>query len=196
MTAAPLLAYQKTLHFKPNHSDYSEPVIFNPFNQQVLDYINEMRQNPAAFYKKYIPDYIKEKKSRFTSSYTHSLRKEMLAANPLPAFEASEDLEKTALLQLEYLSKFGGRKLTHEQGKINFSERMKRAGLHCLAENLYTADRPDALSVVIDLLIDQNVPSLGHRKNLLNPMYAFIGIVNGTPKNGRTIIVMDFGCKN
>ncbi|MGH2642952.1 MAG: CAP domain-containing protein [Chitinophagaceae bacterium] len=167
----------------------------NRFDNAILDYINEMRADPKAFYKKYVEEYIREKKSRrFTYNYTHSLRKDMLHAEPLPLFQRNSTLRKTATFQLDYLAQYKGTRLTHEQGNIGFEQRMERAGLHCLAENLYAADDPKALDVVLDLLIDQGVPSFGHRKNLMNPMYTHIGIVSETPRGGRMIVVMDFGC--
>lgn len=167
----------------------------NRLDREVVQYVNEMRHDPKAFYQKYIPDYIKRHPGRFTAQYTHSLKKTMYSSGPLPLFEPSAALESCASRQYKYLARFKGRQLTHEQGSISFAERMKQAGLHCLAENLYDADSPKAIEVVIDLLIDQHIPSLGHRKNLMNPVYTHIGVISGTPAGGRTIVVMDFGCK-
>jgi hypothetical protein len=164
------------------------------FNASVLTCINEMRSDPGKFYHKYVVPYIRQKGSRFTPQYTRSLEEAMLSSPSLPLFTSSPVLEHTADLQAGYLARFKGRRLTHDQGSTDFAERMKKAGLHCLAENLYTDDDPDPLEVVLDLLIDQNIPSFGHRKNLMNPVYTQIGIVNTTPKGGRTIVVMDFGC--
>jgi uncharacterized protein YkwD len=163
-------------------------------DKAVHSYINEMRENPKAYYHKYVENYIRQKSGRFTAKYTHSLKKAMLHAPSLPPFENNAVLVRAASLQLNYLGDNGGR-LTHSQGNIGFAERMKRAGLHCLAENLYAAHDPKALEVVLDLMIDQNIPSFGHRKNLLNPMYTQIGIVSKTISGGKTIVVMDFGCK-
>jgi uncharacterized protein YkwD len=171
------------------------PISDNRFNKKILEYINEMRRDPKSFYDKYLEDYIRQKKSRFTDKYIRSLKKTMYESPSLPLFETNSQLEKTALLQMNYLARYGGNKLTHEQGSISFADRMKNAGLHCLAENLYATDNPDALEVVLDLLIDQNVPSLGHRHNLMNPVYTRIGLVNKTFPEGRTLVVMDFGCK-
>lgn len=165
------------------------------FDQDILNYINEMRTDPKAFYQKYIKSYIKEKSSRFTAEYTHSLRRDMFNSPALPAFSSNSILRETATSQLNFLAQYKGRFLTHEQGNLDFAARMQQAGLHCLAENLYAADDPSALDVVLDLLIDQGVPSLGHRKNLMNPVYTHIGIVSETPAGGRMIVVMDFGCK-
>jgi hypothetical protein len=164
------------------------------FEQKVLDYINEMRRDPKRFYKQYVKDYIRENESRFTSYYTHSLKNDLYQSPSLPPFKTSSALEKTASRQLRYLIRLGGTTLTHNRGRTSFGDRMREAGLHCFAENLYRAVNPDPLEVVLDLLIDQGVSSLGHRKNMLNPAYTSIGIQNDVASNDYNIIVMDFGC--
>lgn len=194
MTRGTLLAYQSPGDVYSFSDLYAEDET-NRFDRSILDYINEMRADPRAFYQKYVEEYIREKSRRFTARYTRSLKKDMLRSPALPLFESNSVLRKTATLQLNYLAPYKGRMLTHEQGNISFAERMNRAKLHCLAENIYTADDPKALEVVLDLLIDEGVPSFGHRKNLMNPMYTHIGIVSGTPSGGRMIVVMDFGCR-
>lgn len=165
------------------------------FDKHVLDYINEMRQDPGAFYHNYVKDYIRKNQSRFTNYYTHSVKKDLEKANPLPLFIHNPVLVKAASQQLDYLVGLGGNRLTHVQGKISFADRMKETGLHCFAENLYRATDADALQVVLDLLIDQGITSLGHRKNLLNPTYTQIGIQSKVAANGYNIVVMDFGCE-
>lgn len=164
------------------------------FERMILDCINEMRRDPRRFYDKYLPDYIREKSGRFTASYTRSLKKDMYQAGSLTPFVRDPALEKCAALQFSYLARYKGKVLSHDQGSVDFGERMKRAGLHCLAENLYAAEDPDPVAVVLDLLIDQGVSSLGHRRNLLSPQFTHIGLASGTPRGGRSLIVMDFGC--
>jgi hypothetical protein len=181
----------------PASGQMPAPVAEQSLDGRILECINEMRGNPAAFYHQYVQPYIRENQHRFTPRYTESLRKALLRSSPLPLFSTQNALRQSARLQADYIASEGGQ-LTHSQGNIGFAERMRRAGLHCLAENLYAAHEPDARQVVIDLLIDQNIPSLGHRKNLLNPAYGFIGIVHKdiSARGGKTIVVMDFGCKN
>lgn len=197
MAQAELVAYQPVgnIDAVAYDSPYDDEDESNRFDRAILDYINEMRSDPKAFYEKYVEAYIREKSARFTARYTRSLKKDMFRSPALPLFKPETVLRKTAGLQLDYLAQYKGRMLTHEQGNIGFAERMNRAGLHCLAENLYAADHPKALDVVLDLLIDEGVPSLGHRKNLMSPVYTHIGIVSETPPGGRMIVVMDFGCK-
>ncbi|HLR37150.1 MAG TPA: hypothetical protein VK084_03810 [Chitinophagaceae bacterium] len=166
------------------------------YEKQVLYYINKVRQNPKRFYNQYVENYIKENSDDFTSYYTKSLRKRLLNQQPLPPFQKSNTLQSITLKQLHYLThKLKGRKLTHKQGSISFSERIKGSNLHRFAENLYRATKNSALEVVLDLLIDQNVRSLGHRKNILNKNYKLINIQSAKASNGYIVTVMDFGSK-
>lgn len=192
-----LLAFSQGKSYQTSSGEeyLSDDEVSNRFDKNVLNYVNEMRADPRAFYQKYLVSYIREKSYRFTAQYTHSLRREMFRSSALPAFSSDKVLKRTATAQLDFLAQYKGRLLTHDQGNIGFAARMERAGLHCLAENLYTADDPSALNVVLDLLIDQGIPDFGHRKNLMNPVYTHIGIVSETPAGGRMIVVMDFGCK-
>jgi uncharacterized protein YkwD len=175
------------------HTDYS-PDPREEFSKQVLDYINEMRQNPADFYHRYVRAYVRQHADRFTDYYTQSLKKDLLGSPSLPVFHPDPTLKQCAWRQTKYLAGLGGRTLTHDQGNKSFAVRMKEAGLHCLAENLYTAQKLTPLQVVLDLLIDQRISSFGHRKNLMNPQYDRIGIVSKTTPSGYTLVVMDFGC--
>lgn len=63
-----------------------------------------------------------------------------------------------------------------------------------LAENC-SYGYQDAVSIVGQLLLDENVPSLGHRKSILNPKLEFIG-VSIQPHTGYNYnCVMDFCAK-
>jgi uncharacterized protein YkwD len=50
----------------------------------------------------------------------------------------------------------------------------------------------DARKIVIDLVVDDSVASRGHRANLLNGKYKYIGVAVGTHKKYRHMSVMDF----
>ncbi len=162
--------------------------------QQILDYINEMREDPAGFYSKYLKEYIRQGSRRFTRYYTVSLEKDMRRAGNLPPFKVSNTMIKTASYQAKYLKHLGGHTLTHDAAGLSFEQRMQQAGVGCAGENLYTGENRTALQVVMDLLIDQGVSSLGHRKNLLNPQYKSIGVVVAGYSRGGNIVVMDFSC--
>ncbi len=165
------------------------------YTSEILSYLNELRRDPPSFYHKYVKDYVKQKSRRFTSYYTVSLRKTLLQQAPLPPFKSTEILKSLASKQLDYLTKtVKGKYLTHDQGSLSFSERIKGTSLHCFAENLYRSQKSTPLEVVLDLLIDQGVSSLGHRKNILSPAYNSIGIESAIASNGYRVTVMDFSC--
>lgn len=161
---------------------------------QILSYINEMRQNPRQFYKKHLQDYIRQNKDRFTAYYINSLEKDMNSTAPLALFTIQSVLTTTASSQAKYLAPYRGKKLDHDRPGLSFEQRLQKAGINCGAENLYTGINRTALQVVMDLLIDQHVQSLGHRRNLLSPSYHSIGIAVETFSGGGQVVVMDFGC--
>jgi hypothetical protein len=60
-----------------------------------------------------------------------------------------------------------------------------------MGENLeFGGDTPR--ESVINLLIDDGVPSRGHRTNLVNPQFLKVGIATGPHTKFRTCCVMDF----
>lgn len=173
------------------------PFSAEQYEQAILSYLNELRKDPPSFYRKYVRDYVEKKADRFTPYYTASLKKTLLQQAPLPPFQADPLLQKLAGKQLDYLvHTLKGKRLTHEQGNVSFAERIKGTSLRCFAENLYRFPKASPLDVVLDLLIDQGVSSLGHRKNMLNPRYTLIGIQTAVAPNSYKVTVMDFGCKN
>jgi len=50
----------------------------------------------------------------------------------------------------------------------------------------------DARGVIVHLLIDDNVPDRGHRKNLIDPTFRQVGVACGHHKIYRVVCVMDF----
>ncbi|MBQ2096650.1 MAG: hypothetical protein II480_00625, partial [Bacteroidales bacterium] len=52
-----------------------------------------------------------------------------------------------------------------------------------------------AIGVVMQLLVDDGLSSLGHRKNILGTKYVAIGVKTTTHRQWRTVTVQDFGDK-
>jgi uncharacterized protein YkwD len=46
--------------------------------------------------------------------------------------------------------------------------------------------------IVIGLLVDDGVPSRGHRANIMDPAYSVVGVAIGPHKTIRTMCTMDF----
>ncbi|HVB03381.1 MAG TPA: CAP domain-containing protein [Chitinophagaceae bacterium] len=162
---------------------------------QVFKYINQLRQDPRRFFNQFIIPYA-DSDRRIDRSYIRSLRAIVNQLNTLPPLTVSQTMEKTARFMSRDLARFNGRKLSHtSSGGLTFEERMKNAGVDCAGENLYSGIDRTPLQMVMDLLIDWRVPSLGHRKNLLNPRYTSIGIAIGRFGQGGEILVTDFSCR-
>jgi uncharacterized protein YkwD len=60
-----------------------------------------------------------------------------------------------------------------------------------LAENC-SFGKSTAKDIVLQLLIDEGVASLGHRKNIMNERYTRLGVAFGAHKKYRNCTVMDF----
>ncbi|MCL6524437.1 MAG: CAP domain-containing protein [Thermoflavifilum sp.] len=163
----------------------------------ILEVINRMRSHPAAFYTQVIEPYVRQKPTaiHFTHSYVHSLRKEMLALSALPPLVENDTLQQTALELARDIVEHQGGRLSHNTSQgLDFAQRFQQAGIGCGAENLYTGTHRTAEDVVADWLIDQGVPSLGHRKNLLHSSYTRAGLVVLTNPKGQIWVVLDLGC--
>jgi uncharacterized protein YkwD len=74
-------------------------------------------------------------------------------------------------------------------------DRLKTAGIkYCGGENVSLGDTDPILSLVL-LYIDYGLPTLGHRKALLNSTYTETGIGVANYGTGKTLfIVQDFSC--
>jgi uncharacterized protein YkwD len=66
-----------------------------------------------------------------------------------------------------------------------------------MAENIsYGGDAgPDASAIVIRFLIDDGIPSRGHRLNLLNPSFTHCGIATASHPSYRHVCVIDFAAR-
>jgi uncharacterized protein YkwD len=61
----------------------------------------------------------------------------------------------------------------------------------CTSENI-SYGCPDAAQIVMALLIDDDVPDRGHRRNMLDPCIRLAGVSFGTHPEYETMCVMDF----
>ena len=74
-----------------------------------------------------------------------------------------------------------------------FIQRIKKFKIpyYCCAENIDYGQN-SAREIVVSLLVDDGVPSRGHRTNILNNFYNKIGVYYGTHKKYGYMCVMDF----
>lgn len=169
--------------------------LLNKEEQEVLLYVNLLRADPQAFYTKYIIPYFDNSPFKITAFYRNSLKSDINAAKDLQAYNISPQMQVIAQRHAKDLVDNNNHQLSHNSTNgQSFSQRMAQAHVSCAGENLYNGENRSALQMVMDLLIDQGVQSLGHRKALLSPNYNYIGIaIEHYPGDGR-LMVQDFSC--
>ena len=149
---------------------------------QIIQHLNEARTNPSGFARKHL--------RTKSSEAAIECFEEMTNTKPMQALTPSKGLYKSALSWARKAGKTGA------TGHKNTKRIWKYGGTGQIAENCAYGVY-DPLRIVIELLIDEEVPDRGHRKNILDPEFACVGVSNMPHKSYRTNSVHDFseGCK-
>ena len=151
-------------------------------------YCNLARLDGQRFAKTYAQPFLQQ-----NSTFVSSLRTELSKTRNLPLLYPDPILSKTALSHATDLGEKG--LMGHDSSNgDSFATRIRRAYKgNKIAENCAYSSENDALSFVMQLLVDDGVQSLGHRKNILNKDYNAMGVsVHRHTKYGFTL-VQDFG---
>lgn len=176
--------------------DNSQPG-YNRLSKAGKDFLywtNYSRVNPRRFWDSVVAP-ILVVYPNLKSSYSESLKSDLYSSQPLEKFKLNPILIGTAQA---HANDIGLKKAkpghTSTDGRT-FSDRLKAAGIKtCAGENISVGNVDPILSLVL-LYIDYGIPTLGHRKSLLNPTYIETGI--GVAPYGDTdnlFIVEDFSC--
>lgn len=143
--------------------------------KKVIFYINLARINGRLFAETYLKDYMDDVKIP-KNKYYKSLVKTLKEQPRLPILTTDVDLFNEAVKHAKEMGK-SGRK-GHRSGDFeSFGERM--APLQKKFKKVKESNQygfPDALSIVVDLLIDDEQESLRHRKMLLDADLFYIGV--------------------
>ena len=152
--------------------------------------------------KKYLLTYFKDynntpynEMSASDNSYMVSLKADLDKVKNLPMLMPDEGLSKAA----KYHAKDSGKNGLIGHTSSNGNTMAKRLpkyvkGWNRLAENC-SYGYADAASIVGQLLLDDNVPSLGHRKSILDTRLEYIGVSIAPHTKYRSNCVMDFCAK-
>jgi uncharacterized protein YkwD len=159
--------------------------------EEVLKILNAVRTDPQGFIKTQLAPYLKENNltnNRYAKSLVSDLKKTK-KMNSLKMSTALSEVAKMHALDMGSLGKIG-----HSSSDgTSFADRVRteaKAG-GMIAENCdYGHD--SAIEIVMALLIDDGIESLGHRKNILEPKYQWVGIAIEDHKTYRVNTVMDF----
>jgi hypothetical protein len=116
----------------------------------------------------------------------------MRLAAPVPELELSEELCKAAQ---EHVADMGPKGLTGHTGSDG-STTWDRVARHCewrraCAENIDYMST-SAPEIVLSMLVDDDVPSRGHRKTILKSDFTKVGIAYGPHKDFGTLCVLVF----
>jgi hypothetical protein len=141
----------------------------------VVFYVNLVRVNPKLFKQTYLKTYLDTAPIKKTK-YLESLLKELEYMQPIEVLEPQFDLYELAkkhATEMGAQGKTGHISLNGESYEMrakDLSKRYQKALENC--QYGYS----DALSVVIDLLIDEDIADVSHRKSLINKEVKYIGV--------------------
>ncbi|MBX7152833.1 hypothetical protein K1X84_14485, partial [bacterium] len=173
--------------------------------KQVVRELNEVRRNPKG-YAKYVAALKKyfngklmtipgEDASIMTNEGVSAVNEcydFLMNAEPIDTLRPSKGLSQAAEDHAEDQGPTGETGHDGSDGSSPF-ERIERYGqwLSTAGENIdYGND--DARRIVLSLLIDDGVPSRGHRENIFNTAFKVVGVACGPHKEYRNMCVMDF----
>lgn len=173
--------------------------------QEIIHELNKVRSNP----KQFVEEYLEELQAYFDGKiFTYPGRTPIVTKEGVsPLKECIEILKKTEGMSMlkpsDGLSKASALLTTDQQKKGGIGHissngstpvnRVKKYGEWniCLAENIAYGSF-DPRQIVISLLIDDGVPDRGHRKNILDPCFQFVGVSFGNHPTYQSMCVMDF----
>lgn len=169
----------------------SQSTVLTSLEKDVLMYINLVRMYPKQFFYQYADSMavlagINNKHDNFIS-----LKKILLEDNKSEPLVLNDNLYKMAKEMRDDVGPHGIVGHTDSK-KRNFAKRSKLYKL----DDKYTAEnidfgRDSALEIVFSWLFDIDVESLGHRENLLNPVYKIAGVKFGDHKKYEFCCVLD-----
>jgi hypothetical protein len=158
--------------------------------QDVVLISNLARQYPKKFASVFIDHYVAHSDLyKSNSPYVQSLKRELLNQQPLQVLQVHPVLNKTAKDHANYCGNTG------HMGHHGFDQRNRtvtKSLQHLFFGENCSYLRTNALDFVMDLLIDESVRDLGHRKNILHPKFTNIGVSIQPFKKGEYCLVQQF----
>ena len=178
------------LHFLESNPEYES---LGTIEKEWFYWTNYSRNNPRHFWDSVVAPLI-ARLPTLKSEYTESLKKDLYNCKSLPFVTPNVELLKISqAFASELSSKNAPPSHTSPSGKT-FNERMQASGIvKCAGENISYGPQNSVLMLVL-LYIDEGVPSLGHRKTLLNPTFVEMGIGVSKYRNNNSIVIQDFAC--
>jgi hypothetical protein len=150
--------------------------------KKVILYMNLARMDGKRFYRSFIPDYVKRHNQLFQPAisrdnpYLQSLKTDLWKIKNLPMLQPDSLLSMAAAFHARDMGDNG--LVGHDSSDgTDFGDRLNRFSENChFAGENCSYGTSSAFDNVCDLLIDNDVPSLGHRFNILNPDFNAAGV--------------------
>ena len=163
--------------------------------QEVLTISNLVRLYPQKWLNEILPKYLDQRPNEYSKSYVQTLQRDLKKMQPIHALYPHESLYKEARHHGQTTGKKG--KIGHRSAKgVSYSKRISKllTIFESVGENLhYGTDDP--LEAVMDLLIDDQIKGVGHRKNALSPNFYFASVSIAPHRKYKNMTTIEFGSK-
>jgi len=163
--------------------------------KEAVYYMNLVRINPPLFAETFLTDYLKKNDLK-NDKEVKGLIKELEETQKMEILQPNQALTDFARTHAKDMGETGRTGHSSSDG-TSFRTRIEPLTQRFTAINEncnYGNDK--GIDAVIDLLIDRNVPNLGHRKNILNPEMELVGVAIEPNRRWRFNCVQDFGTRS
>ena len=158
--------------------------------KSVVILLNYVRINPKLFAETFLKEYIDSilGPSKSQNSFVKSLIKELNSMKKISPIEINQNLINMAI---DHATNSGKKGVV---GHTNFSQRFKKFNKEMVESYGENCDygNEKGVDAFMSLLIDENVSNLGHRKNILNPEFVYVGVGFAPHKKYGSNMVMEF----
>lgn len=166
----------------------------NSKEKELLLLLNLARVAPENFNRSVYKPYLQEK-GISKSSYTKSLERALSQLSALPPLMPHQGLTKVAESQAKDLNQSGKVSHYNSRGESPGKRIGKVGNFNMTAENIDFGNSTP-LDILFNLLIDEGVKGVGHRKNLLHPNLTHIGVAIGPHPTYGVMCVQDFAANS
>jgi len=162
------------------------------FERDLIYFLNYVRQYPRLFAEKAVKPYLAaypEFRPVYGESLLTLLQQGTLAGfifpnNKIVGLARRHAIDVSTHDLMSHISSDG----------TGMQDRFARAGLFCGSECINMLSKGSAVEVLLSLLVDYQVESLGHRKSLLADKMKSVGVGMRGSQKGLQYTVIDLGC--
>lgn len=155
---------------------------------EIIEELNLARANPRAYYD----NYVSTKRGEYSDEYMDSCQTDMYNSPKLQPLSFRMGLFMCAKEHSGSGGPIGAFGHTRIDGR-SFGDAIREYGSYRSCGENISYGSSTARDIVIQLLVDDGTPSLGHRYAILNGTYDTVGVGVDTHLTYRCECVMDFG---